>query len=396
MYFHRSQWLGRMAMDLTRRGLIGAGGLVAGASLLGGRGIAAPTGPLTVKIALQSERIVMGAQINGHAPELFMLDTGAFSNLIKEKIATQYRLSSVGRLPTRGVGGKSYSEFYSTKSVLVGNVFRQSGMLFGGTNMPLGDKIAGIFSASFVTAYDTDLDFVKGELRIYPGGRAERAGLLQLNSRIKPQATGADMIFADVSLGSFSAELLLDTGAPVDIVLNAAATKASGLWSDSQPYMPWVVGGTGSNQVPGRLVRVPKMRIGRLVFEHPIVTLLEPGNSSAYFGAKGLLGLKALSRLHLSTDVKNKSLWVAPNYANEPPSSYPASGVWVVEVSGGLKVIDVGNGSPASKAGLKVGDLVVGRPVAYFEDMIFGQKVSLDFDRGGKRMHVDYTLEDYL
>jgi serine protease Do len=383
-------------MYFTRRGLIGAGGLVAGASLMGGRSVAAQTGPFTVKIALQEGRIVMGAQINGHAPELFMLDTGSFSNLIKEEFAKKYKLKSIGALRTGGVGGSTESAFYDAKDVVVGRAFRQGKMIFQGTRAQLGSNIAGAFSASFMTAFDTDLDFVKGELRIYPGGRTDRTGLMPLGSRIRPQTTGADKIFADVTLGGFSAELALDTGAYHEILLNAAASKASGLWSDSQPYMPWIAGGLGPNQVPGRLVRVPKMRIGRFVFERPIVLLLEPGNPSAYFGAKGLIGLQALKRLHLSTDVKNKSLWVAPNYANEPPSSYPASGVWVIEASGGLKIIDVGNGSPASNAGLKVGDIVVGRPVSYFQEMAFGQKVSLDFDRGGKRMHVDYTLEDYL
>jgi Aspartyl protease len=252
-------------MHLTRRGLISAGSQVAGASLIGGRGVAAPTGPLTVKIALEQGRVVMGAQINGNAPELFMLDTGAFSNAITEELASQYHLSSIGRLPTRGVGGNNFSEFYRTKSVVVGNAFRQSGMIFSGTKARLGDKIAGWFSANFMTAYDTDLDFVKGELRIYPGGRTDRSGLIQLNSRIKPQPPGADKIFADVTLGAFSAEFMLDTGAPGEIVLNAAASQASGLWSDSQPYMPWIAGGIGPNQVPGRLVRVPKMRIGRFV-----------------------------------------------------------------------------------------------------------------------------------
>ncbi len=160
--------------------------------------------------------------------------------------------------------------------------------------------------------------------------------------------------------------------------------------------MPWISGGTGPNRVPARLVRVPKMRIGKFIFERPIAMLLEPGNSSSYFGAKGLLGLNALTRLHLSTDVKNKTLWAAPNFAAQPESSYPASGVWVIQASEGLKVVDVGNGSPAAAAGLKIGDLIVGRPLSYFESMSFGQRVSLDFDRGSKRMHLDYTLTDYL
>ncbi len=211
-------------MIISRRGLIGAGGLLAGSSFLGDHVLAASTDPFIVKIALEEGRVVMAAQIDRNPPELFMLDTGAFANLIKEDVATRYRLKSIGESRTGGIGGSAISQFYDAKNIVVGRAFRQDHMIFGGTKAQLGDRIAGAFSASFMTAFDTDLDFVKGELRIHPGGKGGRAGLIQLDSRIKPQNAGGDKIFAGVSLGAFSVELNVDTGAPGDVVLSGAAS----------------------------------------------------------------------------------------------------------------------------------------------------------------------------
>ncbi len=358
-----------------------------------------PLRTIVNSIALEDDRVWIAAMIGRSGPHLFIIDTGAPVSLIKEDLAKSLALPSRGTSRLLGIGGLSESPWYIAKEVTLGNGVRFPDMPFAGIRAALGKDAAGTFGAGLFTTYDSDLDFEKGEWRAHLDGKADRTGFRQLKSRFSREEGFGSSIYADATIGSFGGEFLVDTGAPGEISFDSRTTAKSGLWQSGRPYAPVRSRGIGRGTIPARLVRMDRLKIGPFVYERPLLMLREPGNSLSNFKSDGIIGLKALSRLHLSTDVRSGTLWAAPNGLSLPANDYPKSGLWVEPTSKGLKITDVGNGSPARKSGLRTGDIIVGQDFARFLARVSGSpgdKMSFEYERAGKRSSAELTLEDFL
>lgn len=388
-------------MRTTRRELLGASGALAVSGSAMGRALAATAAaPIVSKIALADGRVWMAAMIEKHGPYLFVVDTGGTVSLIDDGLARSLKLKTDGRSRLQGVGGISEMPWYKAGDVLLGNGIRFPDMMFAGTRANLGKDAAGTFGAGLFTTYDSDLDFEKGEWRAYVDGRPDRDGLRAVKSRFSSSQTGGLRIFADATIGGFAGEFTVDTGAPGEISLDSRATAKSGFWSDDRPYAPVRSRGIGKGSIPSRLIRLDRLKLGPFVFERPLLMLREPGNASgSSFDTDGLIGLRTLARLHLSTDVRSRILWAAPNKLALPPNGYGLSGLWVEEDKGGLLVADVGTASPAAVAGLKPGDLILGEAFAPFISRLggpAGTTLAFDYERNGKRARAEFRLSEYL
>lgn len=387
-------------MDEFRRRAI-FGGLAAGLSSLPLARALASTKPQAIisKIVLEDGRVWIAGMIGESGPHLFIIDTGAPVSLIKEDVAKSLKLSAIGRSNLAGIGGVSDLPWYVAKEFILGNGIRFPNMLFAGIRAKLGRDASGALGAGLLTTHDSDLDFEKGEWRAYVGGRPDRTGFRKLTSRFSDEGRFGSLIFADASVGDYAGEFLLDTGAPGEVSLDSAATSKSDLWRSEQPYAPVQSKGIGRAAIPARLIRMERMKIGPFVYERPLLMLRKPGNVHNKMRSDGIIGLGALSRLHLSTDVKSRTLWAAPNRLALPPNDYPKSGLWVDQAKGAMTIADVGNGSPAKRAGLMPGDRIVGQEFQSFVKLLSGPagtSLSFEFERAGKRSRAEFTLAEYL
>ena len=139
------------------------------------------------------------------------------------------------------------------------------------------------------------------------------------------------------------------------------------------------------------------MKIGPFAFEKPIAMLHAPG--SAAIDRDGLIGLSALRLLNLTTQLSSRSVWARPSGVARPPQGYPMSGLWLDGEGTRVMIADVGTGSPAAAAGLRVGDAVVGWELRRLIGAITGPagtQVPMTIERGGKRQDVVVTLAPYL
>ncbi len=116
-----------------------------------------------------------------------------------------------------------------------------------------------------------------------------------------------------------------------------------------------------------------------------------------------MIGLGLLSRFNLVFDLQRQRLLVQPNRGFARPFEHDMTGLDLLpDSTGGLAIDRVIDDSPASDAGLKVGDRVLtidGRAAAdwdFFEVMeLFrhaGAEVSLVVARDGERRQVRLTL----
>ena len=383
-------------MRIGRRSVVGGGLALAAAGVPLGRAFAADKPPYVNRIAIDGNRVWIAAKIGDKGPYFFIIDTGAYISLINDAFAKSLGLSKRLGQAAMGIGGVSDHSWYNAGTVSLASGIRFPEMLFAGTDAKLGKDAVGSFGAGLFTTYDSDLDFAKGEWRAYTGGRPNFDGLVKLKSRFTKDSGGARII-ADATVDGFEGDFLIDTGAPGEILLSGRAAANSGLWNDSQPYSPGRLHGIGKGSVEARTVRAKRLKIGPFVFERPLVRLSAPGTPSA--PQDGIIGLKTLGLLHLTTDVSSGTLWAAPNEAPQAPSTYPLSGVWLEEERGRVVVEEVGTGSPAAAAGLRKGDVLIGGDLPAMIRAINGgpgRQISLKIQRGGTQQDLHYTLADYL
>ncbi|WP_294290855.1 aspartyl protease family protein [uncultured Sphingomonas sp.] len=353
---------------------------------------------LVNSIAVEDNRVWIAAQIGTDPkPRYFVIDTGANVSLINDALAKRLGMKVIGQSDLLGVGGVSRFPYYNGSELTFASGLRVPNMLFAGTDARLGNDAAGALSAGLFTSYDSDLDFVKGEWRAYPEGRPDFAGLSQLKSRFIGDRMRGVRILADATLGGRTGEYLMDTGVPGQVVIEGRAATRSGLWSADRPYAPAQGSGIGRARVKRRIVRGDTLTIGSVRFDRPLVAVSAPGTPG--HEGDGFIGLGILERLHLTTQIKPGTLWIAANDRPAPAERYAFSGLWFDREGDDIVVGDVGTGSPAAAAGIKVGDRVSS---IIWEELLrrnaqpAGSDMALRVVSGGKGRDVTLKLAPYL
>lgn len=353
---------------------------------------------LVNSIAVEDSRVWIAAQIGDDPkPRYFLIDTGANVSLIDDALAKRLAMKVIGQSDLLGVGGVSRLPYYNGGQLTFASGLRVPNMLFAGTDARLGTDAAGALSAGLFTSYDSDLDFVKGEWRAYPEGRPDFAGLQRVKSRFIGDRMRGVRILVDATMGGQTGEYLMDTGVPGQVVIEGRIAERSGLWAADRPYAPAQGSGIGRGRVKRRIVRGDTLSIGSVSFPRPLVAVSAPGTPG--HDGDGFIGLGILERLHLTTQIKPGTLWIAANDRPARPDRYSLSGLWFDREGDDIVVGDVGTGSPAAAAGIKVGDRISGaiwQEVLRRNSQPAGSEMTLRVVSNGKGRDVTLKLTPYL
>lgn len=384
----------------TRRHVIGS--MLASSLLPHARLLAAAPGKfVAASISLQDDRIWVAVSLEKKKPELFIIDTGSMTNIVSKKWAKDNKLEVGHGSRNRGLGGSEESEILNVDDLLIGGAFRQDYAEFKTSPSLDSADFKGLLGCRFITEFDCDLDFAKGEWRIYPDGRGDRTGLSQVPDSYRERGQYYNLS-VDAQVGGAAGRFELDTGAPGTMLIDGPMAEKMNLWDSGAPYAPTQSRGFGPGSVPCRLYRVDRMKIHKFVFQKPLVKLMKPGETrSNIYKTDGLIGLKGLRHFLLSTDRKSKTLWLAPNGMEFPDTDegYSFSGIWLERDKDQIRIADIGIGSPAAAAGMQVGDVITGKDwngVLKEINGKAGRQIALDYERGGKRVRAEFTLQPYL
>jgi len=376
---------------------------LAASALLPAAAMRAQARVIATPIAVQEDRVWIAATIGGSRPLQFILDTGSVVSLIQERLARELGMRARGNFRLIGAGGPESFLLYVGRDITFSSGAVQRSVVFGAMppDLVLGRDAAGVFAAGLLTEADADLDFGRGEWRLYPDGRGTREGFRELPSSIehvRGSGNGSPYMFVDAVLDGNSYRFLLDTGMPSQIRLWPGAVRRSGLWNDTAPYVPVRAFGIGGAGARGRMVRGGTLRIGDFAFERPLITLNDPASTRESY-ADGIIGLPYIELLNLSTDVRRHKLWAQPSGRPLQPEHYQLGGLWVDLRGDALEVADVGRGSPAADAGLQRGDEIVGLALPEFVRRVDGQageSFELRYRRGGEMRTARITLRAFL
>ncbi len=396
----------------SRRNVMAA----AAAPLLGLTGIGAASagdeGPIVIPMRLSDERFWTEVWINKTGPYRFILDTGSPRYFIAPRIVTQAALTYAQGQNIGGITGVEHAQRnYAASEVVIGGVLRDRNVVFALAN-PGGDGFVGGMPLGLLLLRPTELDFAEGQIRIYETGKPSLDGYQRLPlieqledvsmmgpmaARFKPEPR----LLIDVRLDGQIYHMMLDTGAPGAVTLSAATVARRGLWTK---YPKWAeTDGRGViESFRGRNVRLNTLQIGEATMANPVVQLIDPSTTEIAKSHDGLIGLEVLRRMGLFIDAGSNELWMKPNGAMSQPFRYNRSGMVIGVRDHVLRVMRLASDSPASAAGLAVGDAITLPPdvtVRSFRNGLTdapGRVLQFEAQRDGKTFPVKLILRDLI
>ena len=346
-----------------------------------------------IPLTMTDIRVAMTVTIGGEGPLLVALDTGGQLSLIDRDVADRLRLGRSGEI-NLSIGGQL--DRYSlrlARDVVFGGQFRQDDVVFAQTDhVRFGEGVVASLASGVLASLDSELDFNAKELRLYPNGGPPRAGWAQAHDALVPaRVRGLSPLFmVDTKFGDRSVRAIVDTGAPRSLILDDGLFDR--LAAGATNWSPAFKRGKRVQ----RTVRLDRpFTIGDLTINRPLIHSKDIGA----FGAQMIVGLPILQQLDLATDTRRNILFTRPNGRPAPAPRYNMSGLWIDRDGPRITAGAVGKGSPAERAGIKVGDELGGMPFAAMIAALngpAGSNVALQVAHGQARRQVEMTLTDYL
>ena len=223
----------------------------------------------------------------------------------------------------------------------------------------------------------------------------------------KPMGFGPWCIPATLDLADgrkISLPLLMDLG------YNDQLQLWSGKENHISPPEKALPAGLGRNiqgiPTSGYVGRLPQIDIGGYEISDLLVAYVSPEDSKDAT-AEAMIGLGLLSRFNLIFDYSRQRLIIAPNSRFNDSFDYDMSGLSTRKSPDGfLEIVRVYDNSPASDAGLKIGDEIIsinGRPAAdcdiFERELLFRQEgkiVRLVVRRDGREWEVSLILRKLI
>lgn len=220
-----------------------------------------------------------------------------------------------------------------------------------------GIKIDGIIGFSFLSRYLVKVDFDSLKINVFSPGSITYPphGLL-----IHPSFQGLPTIpLAIRDSKKFEGNYFFDTGAGLCLLLsNHFNEDSSVLIKKRKPVEIEVQGMGGKKRM--RLSIIKELQIGNFKFRKVPTYLFEDEyNVLAYPQRVGLVGNDILRHFNLIINYHQKEIYLTPNSHFRDPFDYSYTGMTMYSLDGEIFVDDIVKGSPADRAGLKNGDVIM-------------------------------------
>lgn len=410
---------------------------------------------VSVPFTLVNNLIVIKGEVNGKELS-FLLDTGLTKTLLFNlKFSDSLKLNHIQNIQLRGLGmGKSINALKSNKNTMrikgIANFNHMVYLIMDSMfdlSAKMGMDINGIIGGDLFRDFIVKIDYSKKKLTFYDPEtyvykdckKCESFPLSFFNQ--KPFLN----VYVENHLGEeHKAKLLIDSG----------GGDALWLFEDTHPkiivskkYFRDYLGKGLNGDIYGKRSKVNKLRIGSFIFENASVSY--PDSISILTVRKnktrnGTLGAEMLKRFHVIFDYPNKKITLKKNLKYyKAPFLYNKSGIEIIyggemlvkenlskysnyEInddgsniitkmisSYGLaykpsyEISNIREESPAKRAGLKVGDIIleINGSLAYDKEMqeivliLSGRenkKIRLLVNRNGSHFKFEFYLKDML
>jgi hypothetical protein len=220
-----------------------------------------------------------------------------------------------------------------------------------------GIQVDGIIGYSFFKRYVVGVNFDSRTISIYPPGAFSYPKMGHL---IRPAISGLPMQYAEITDNNWvPGRFYIDTGAGLCLLLSERFVSDSTLFIPGKTIYKSVAEGIGGKKEMSVTV-VKKFKLGPYRFKQmPTYVFDDDFNVTNYPFLGGLIGNDLLRRFNLIINYGKSEFHLLPNKSYQEPFDYAYTGFNMFQEGYDVIIMDVMKDSPADRAGLKDGDIIV-------------------------------------
>lgn len=308
--------------------------------------------------------IILHATLDNSTDTLnFVLDTGSGGISIDSATCAYLKLKSEkSKVMIKGIAGIRPVE-YTYNHTLKMNGIAVENLDFHINDYDIltsvyGLKIDGIIGYSFLHRYLVFINYEKNAIEILTNGKYKypRGGYI-----LHPSFN--TLPIQPVSMKdkrSIASQVYFDTGAGLCFLLSDSFANDSAVLLEKKKLYPTLAQGLGG-KADMRITTLKEVKIGPYKFRNvPTYVFNDPYNATGYPQVSGLIGNDILRRFHVVLNYAKREIYLKPNnfYRDSFDYSYTGLGIYLIDRK--ITVLDIMKDSPAEKAGLQIGDVIIG------------------------------------
>lgn len=364
---------------------------------------------VTMPFRLLNNHVYVQGRVNGKGPYTFIVDTGGHT-LLSPKAASEATLSERGAAASSGTGEKvETSGFAKVREIDIGGVrmLDQTAIISNVYDQAIeGIPVDGMIGFELFRRFAVRLDYGRKLMTVTDFAHFDP----------RDAGTPVPFVFYDHlpfvrgRIDGMPARFDIDTGSRTELDITSPFVRQAKLRSryhkGVSTIIGWGVGGPSRSFV----VRIPSMEIGSVKLQNVVGGLAEAkGGSISDPNYEGNIGSGLLKRFDVTFDYAHQVMYLKRlDPAPVDAGQFDRSGLWINAEDGGYRVTGVATGSPAAKAGLVVGDVILdidGQPAVtdrlsdareLLRTRPAGSRLALVYRRAGIEKTTTLTLRDQI
>jgi predicted aspartyl protease len=252
----------------------------------------------------------------------------------------------------------------------------------------------GLLGGEFLARYVVELDFAGRRVRFLDPRKYQVPESVDApGEAVLPMEVVSHRPAITIQVNEQSIQLLLDTGAPMGLMLSGELARASSV--PSRPTPGFAMAGV-MGDVESELGEVASLRLGPFEFTEFPVAVAPRGWFNLGYPGDSILGYDVLAQFTVRLDYPNRRLWLRRNpdarmtFLGADYGAYRDAGTMLLRQEGGYAVGFVRADSPAARLGLRPGDMVETRltPAELSAAIRSGEVFTVAREQNGVRVDV--------
>ena len=307
--------------------------------------------------------ILLQARFDSYPDTLnFILDTGSGGISLDSSTTEYFGLTPEPSNRTiRGIAGIRKVSFLNNRTLHLPNLSVDSLNFhvndYEILNIVYGTKIDGIIGYSVLSRYIVKIDYDSSRMEFWTRGSIKypRGGFM-----LKPIINSIPVQNVKVrDEETVHARFLYDMGAGLNMMLSTDFLNDSSLLRKKRKMYAKEAEGLGG-KIDMHMTVIKEVKLGPYKFKNvPIYVFDDHYNITSYPYLGGLIGNDLLRRFNVILNYEKKDIYLTPNSHYYEAFDYSYSGLELYYIDGQIIIGDVAKNSPAEKAGLLEGDIVV-------------------------------------
>ena len=317
--------------------------------------------------------ILLQTRVNGSSPLPFILDTGASTSVVNQRLVGELGLKNEGRAEATTGGGNVEISFVKGVTLSVSGVeipgVTLAAIPLSGLEAGLGQTVGGILGYDIFSRYVVEIDYTSRVVRLYePEGYRYTGKGQSLPITVEEQTPFIRAHILRPGGGSAEGTFEFDIGQAGALTLTDSFAGRNNLPAPSGKSLEITTGAILAGRVNARVSRVGGLRLGGRVVKEPVTNITQDAGVGA--DKAGLIGGEILRRFNLVIDYRRARVILEANSQFTSPFEFDMSGMSLSAQGSDFRTYRVRTlieGSPAAEAGVKVGDIITaidGRPAA--------------------------------